>query len=755
MPTLLRGSQLDAWLDQVYEAVEQNNTADLTPDLKTNMLRDMLTAQECAPDEPGALYRLQRLWCIAGEVEKALALIDQYAPLILVIEEQEERADYEFNIAFWRLDAWCFTDDVEKISASLTDVATALLSQTKQGNGISAWHRLINVAENHKLWALMRQFATNRLAAEHALEQRSQWRAFDSSKMHLALCRSFHFEGRAAEANEAAQTAINALSEAGNEEQVGFSDWITLGESIVFISPALIPQTIAYARLLLPKDIAPGKLRDAEIQIARLEAKMHYYAGDLDKAIARARDGRYGLTSDSNDNFSALLLRWILEAGREDEAAELAFESANGERPGSQEEALQLALDKVNTTPNIYWHLTLAGAALREGQQWVCGNEDSQQFYQHHLAQARILDPAHPSLLSHEIERMLEVEKKPPESALPLLEQLTALPDFPLFYNLVSALLKARMQIHGIDKMLSMPFVPTGAAGWEYNMGCIIEDIFADTLNKKIPQELRDKIYSLQGRYYQEGLKRFEAFFASGKGHFRDADIHVYSMLCNNLGIYYRNDANSPDHAGDCRTAIELHRKGLTTSPFAEHYDSILQCLVKLEDHERIIEAGEDLWHYSNQYGYGRHSPPDYFQQVTGSLSKIDRDLEIGIWLERLDQWFANQDREESEKDYRLCQAWILAQMSWEQPDDVAIRLASDCTNLEKFIAQEPGIAIYLGLAYTGCSRFDDALRHQQLALKYSLKLGEQELADLARRNIASLKKHQIKENKPWWKIWG
>lgn len=759
MSTLLRGSQLDAWLDQIDDAVAQNDAADIAPELKSSMLRDMLAAQVCAPDELGALYRLQRLWCIAGEVQRALALMDEYVPGVLETLEAEERASAEVNTVFWRIEAWCFTGDAEKIAASLTEGTRILLTRPNQGNWLAAWNMLVSTAEQYKLWGLMRQFAQDRLKAEHAAEHRHQWRTFDAAMMQLTLCRSFKGEGLEAEASEAAQVAIDTLSQAGEQEDVGFSDWMNLGHALVWIRPGVIPQILAYARIFMPSDRAPGNQRDAEVQIARLEARMHYHQGELDKAITRAHDGRYSLTGDSDDGFSALLLRWLLEAGREDEAAVLALESADGQRPGSQEEALQLALDRVDVSPNIHWHLILAGAALREEQQWACGDQEPQLFYQHHMAQARAMDASHPTLLTHEIERLLEQEDQP-ERALPLMEQLVSLQDFPLYHYVLASLLGARAKVHGLDKTLSMPFIRAGAAEWNYNTGCGLDDVFEKFLVEP-SDELSARIYDLEGRYYEAGLQRFEAFFASGKGHFRDADIHVYSMLCNNLGIYYRRRVSGSNKAADIENALALHRKGIATSPFAEHHDSIFWCYVDLGDDEKIVEAAEELWHFSSAYGYGRHSPPNYFNKVAASLSRLDRDIEIGIWLERLDNWFASQDvedQQECEQDYRFCGAYLLLKMCWEQADDVMVRLERDYAEFEKYMDAEPGIANNIGIIYKSNNRLDEAMHHYKRALKSATERGYQDTIDFARANIEEVEAmgmEKTSSEKPWWKFWG
>jgi hypothetical protein len=103
-------------------------------------------------------------------------------------------------------------------------------------------------------------------------------------------------------------------------------------------------------------------------------------------------------------------------------------------------------------------------------------------------------------------------------------------------------------------------------------------------------------------RYYEEGLARFEAFWASGQGMYKDAHLHVYSMLCNNLAIKYRMQQRYDE-------AAALHHKGLSSSPFAEHHDGLLWCAIGKDDRAGIVTAAEQLWHFSQDYGYSRHAP--------------------------------------------------------------------------------------------------------------------------------------------------
>jgi hypothetical protein len=160
---------------------------------------------------------------------------------------------------------------------------------------------------------------------------------------------------------------------------------------------------------------------------------------------------------------------------------------------------------------------------------------------------------------------------------------------------------------------------------------------------KKVPaQEVREPLVV---RYYEEGLARFEHFWATGQGRFKDGDLHVYSMLCNNLAIKYRFMDRYDE-------AAELHHKGLGSSPFAEHHNGLLWCAVGKDDDAQTVVEAERLWHFAQEHGYSRHEPTRYFSTVALSLYKLNRDDEISIWMERLDQWFHDLDEDE-QRDVR------------------------------------------------------------------------------------------------------
>lgn len=103
-------------------------------------------------------------------------------------------------------------------------------------------------------------------------------------------------------------------------------------------------------------------------------------------------------------------------------------------------------------------------------------------------------------------------------------------------------------------------------------------------------------------------------------------------MLCNNLGICYTDAGRYPE-------AIELHRRGIAASPFADHYASLLNALRGSGDHAPAIDTAEELLQFSIEHGFGDYSPNWHVRSIVKSLSTLERDDEILIWLERLVTW--------------------------------------------------------------------------------------------------------------------
>jgi len=59
-----------------------------------------------------------------------------------------------------------------------------------------------------------------------------------------------------------------------------------------------------------------------------------------------------------------------------------------------------------------------------------------------------------------------------------------------------------------------------------------------------------------------------------------------------------------------------------------------------MDNDAQTVADAERLWHYAQEHGYSRHEPTRYLPSVAYALYRLDRDDEISIWMERLDEWF-------------------------------------------------------------------------------------------------------------------
>ncbi|MEO8248995.1 MAG: hypothetical protein ABI589_06465, partial [Burkholderiales bacterium] len=333
--------------------------------------------------------------------------------------------------------------------------------------------------------------------------------------------------------------------------------------------------------------------------------------------------------------------------------------------------------------------------------------------------------------------------------ALPLLEKVAQCPDI-ANSNAVFQLWLTRVHVHGPERGLAQGFVESPAGGWSYGVGVRLDgdlkDEFPDDENWPQP-----RLEELITRYYERGQMWFEAFFATGKGRFRDGDAHEYSMLCNNLGIQYRFISKEWDKA------IALHEKGIAASSSAEHYAGLMWCHKAAERKEAFLDAADRLWHYATENGYSRHDPTEYFQQVSLALFGLDRDAEIPFWLQRLDQWWKGCDEEERAEqadDYMTTLLYVLRMMAWNQPDDALVRLAPLLQEIRTSRNVDHMGQAADALAYA--RQHESAIEWCQSALA-ATDPGKEEDKDRREtwiERIAYCKK-ALQGQRPWWKKWG
>ncbi|NHZ89411.1 hypothetical protein F2P45_10340 [Massilia sp. CCM 8733] len=746
---ILSASQLDAYLDQTEAALEQQIEAELDPELIGAGLKTALESQHFHADTMNGVHRLFRLWMNAVDPAAALRLLDGDGRAALAALPDAERDAWEVSVALWRVEARIAQGDAGAMQAAF-DAALALLVSLPDCLAYNrAWAYLDEESALNAAHGATRRCAEARNALQRADPERAAYRAWDDAHLAIRQAQSFAMEGDAALARQAGERAIGILAGAAADQDLDHNDWLRAGHALAWVMPDAIDGIAAQVRAHIPATTVFFARRDIDVRIARLEARALHQQGALDQALEKLALGRVALLADDGDHVGVQMLDWLLEAGRHDAAARLAFESVLHERqvsaPHAAGAAMRAAAD--GTTHQPYWHLALACAAMADATAEVRGNEDEASFIGRHLALARAQGGAHPA--ADAVEALwLIASAQDYQRALPLLESAARDPSL-MQSQVVFKLIVARMRVHGPEAALAMPFMPASNGLSCYNVAVRL----ASQLDEVLPKDMaapEEPVKALSARYYETGLACFEAFVASGRGHPGDGDAHSYSMLCNNLAIYYRYDKS------DAAAALALHHKGIVSSPFSEHYQGVLNCHRKLGNDSAVVDSAEQLWHFSADHGYSRHDPANYIDDTAAALHRLGRDTDIAIWLQRLDDWWTSVDdgeRAQYRSRYTRALVSVLYYMAQTQPDDASLRLESVLPSVPE--AGSPYTSRIAADALCKLGQFERAQAMYRDGLRY-IESGDawhesQRTAILA--NLEDCKRLQ-REAKPWWKLW-
>ncbi|QTD44265.1 hypothetical protein [Ottowia testudinis] len=649
-----------------------------------------------------------------------------------------------------------------EFTAALNAAAQAIAAPAASMQSLDAWHQLADWAERCRVHTLTRRCAEGIHAIGVVDPERAAWRSLDRARLHLQLGRSHLAEGDADAARREGQAAYDALSQAPSDQDIDHDDWLACVAELAPLMPERLHALCAQVRAAYPRELAPGMRRQCEVKLARIEAAVLQQQGDLAAALAKAQLGRFDCSDEDEDLFTPQVLGWLQQAGPWDTLAELVFENVWNVRPGVFEQAAGIVREQLagGQHPSHLWPLAQAHARLEADFRASKSGQDAEQALADALAASRQIKPGNVEAdlvegywLCKQRRNLLALGK-----ALPLLER--AAREAPQHCNADVArfLIQARIQVQGMQEGLALPPPPAQAAGWAYSLGNMMyfddEDISEQCKNKgKWPQ---DKGLELAIHYHRLGLQRFESFFATGQGLFRDGDAHVYSMLCNNLGIELRT--LGVEHVDE---AIALHRKGLATSPFAEHLNSIMRCHKLAGRHAELIDAAEELWRFSEQYGFSRHDPSGYIEWVLLALYYTDRDAEVSIWLPRLDGWWRALDedeRAEFNESYHIALNAALRNMAYVNLNDALTRLHAVADDMRALQSAE--LTRLLGDNFEVCHDLDTAMRLYREALALAQReANERELGlipeAIAKCQAAIDERDKAAEKaKPWWKPW-
>ena len=774
--TALQGDALDALLDHV-EAIFDSDDEDTTTDWASRQTaaQQALAQQSLQPDDMDQLRRVFRLYMMSGQPAAAYALVDAHRERLLGDLAFAPRQSAAVALAMMQADAAeDIPDAAAQYRASIAHAADAIAQWGDDGDPERAWSYLIRHAQVAKAYDLQERI----YRAQHQLHskspERSRFRAWDDAVLATRLGQIEAAKGNTTSARDFGRYAIHKLQQPGDGQEIDTDDWLRLGSDIIDLAPDALAEYSQATLASLPPNASPAMWRDTHAQLARLAAASLHRQGQVDAAIAKGLEGRFALVRDSDDSGSATLIQWLLQAGRLPEAAHMAFESALHSRGGAREEGARQAQTHLHEAAGApYWALTLMAASADEDMgEFLPEGMDAAQSFAHYSALAQQQSPNHPAWRLVQGNALFAAGQY--AQALPLLETLTNCPQYAngeLTYRLFIARARAAGPgAAGLTAALATPYIRSDGGSWCYSMGVQMDDnaelmsdlgLEGDTLPGNWP---RDALLRWSTHYYEAGLARFEQWFATGHGNYKDGNLHDYSMLCNNLAIKYRYDDSNYDGA------LALHAKGIASSPFAEHYNGILSVYTDAENYPQIIAAAEQLWHYSKENGYGRHEPADYFPDVAYALHQEDRNVENSIWLERLDEWWSSlddEDKAQSRRDYLRSLLNQLDYYSATHGAEVLPRLQALLPELyerqDAYLLRRAGDAMQTsGTAEQAMQIYQEARRHSSKTSAEERKCLEDKITELApaARKAAKASAGGASgsstggDSKPWWKFW-
>lgn len=760
----LQGDALYALLDRAQELLNDydDDSAAISREERMAAAAELLEQQTFAPASVTELERLHDFLDYLGHHESANRLLQTHRERVLA---EDPGADGEVRLALSDIQSRMGFDRPSAIDRLMPTLQK--ISQLPDDNDRNYWSFWQNQAHELQAWELAAIAVDMRRAHERRDPDLADDAAFRDAMACMTKAELAQRAGKTAEVGTLVQNAISTLRDASADQHVEFDHWMQLADQSLQLAPQSLPSLLMACeqQLAQREQPAPSQAIKAhrKVRIVRLQAQACAQAGQLEAALQLAPQGHFGLTDDEGDPFTSLQLQWLVQAGRMDEAADLALESALHARPVSAVTAYHLARERIDTDParSITWALILAMGKMDEDMQRLLAREDMAahppEFY---MNMVRAAQPQHPVLAL--IEGMKLAEKRKMEQALPLLEQSVGLHPDIADTDKLPALWAARFAALPLEEALARPFPQSYGGHWCYAAGVVLddEDDLAPLMGgkKKVPSD--EVRLPLVVRYYEEGLARFEHFWATNQGAYKDADLHVYSMLCNNLAIKYRFMKRHDD-------AAALHRKGLESSPFAEHQDGLMWCAILKDDDAEIVAEAERLWHFVQDHGYGRHDPTSYFSTVAMSLYKLDRDDEISIWLERLDQWFDELDEDDQKSERRDYLATLMSMLDFQsatRPELVLPRLRAhqaevtalrDCYPLRRLACAleaypehlEESLALHKQ-ANGFIDKNDD--EDERRMSQQGIERAERKLAE----RDAEASGSAASGRKPWWKFW-
>lgn len=777
----LMGQPLDTLMNRLEADLEESDSS------RASDLAARLRAQPLRADSLDAIARLHTLWMHAGDPAAARAVLDDDGAAVHDAAPPDARPDIRMQLALYRLQVARHLGENDAVTHAIGEMHDVVRTSPTLDADRFVRARILDTLEydhaEHALDAIELRHALN-----GALADRAAFRAWDEANRQCLRAWALRRLGRDDDARAAAEAAVAAVASAGADQDINADDWLRIGHAMIEIAPLQF-DTIRQAVESRIADWALPPRREAEVRLARLAARAAYAQGDLDGALARCEMARYSLESDGGDDFIEYELPWLLEAGRFDDAGRCAFfhvyqlESSMLDRVGR---IIHARLAEPTDT-SVWWPLcamraagfeptlerlvelgaqerdALAARSPTHGEIFAAlGSLDGDALRYAVADAAREVAlrraPGHPWIAR--LAAVYDGETGRIDATTQAARLLAAAQEGEMHDNRTAIMLtQARIGALGVAAALKLPLPPSLRSGlWSYVFSARVEDLAEEAIDALPAAEqapVRADLQRLRIAAYEQGRACMERFFETGKGHPYDACAHLYSMLCNNLAILYRDEDRYDE-------ALVLHRNGIAASSFAEHYSGVRYVLACQGKDDEMVEAAEQLWHYAAEYGFSRHDPNWYVRDVVRALYRLDRCNELPIWLERLVGWQREHDQVDgSLPDEALIARFVFAShMAASHPDQAsalydAARGQADTSSDLDVLIRAADAAYELGRRSDVKYFYERVLAGNRHAAE-PLDLME----DVIERRIreadapASPDSPTAAPNKRWWKFW-
>ncbi|WP_186248759.1 MULTISPECIES: hypothetical protein [unclassified Burkholderia] len=711
----LTGQPLDTLMNRLEADLEESDSS------RESDLAARLRAQPLRADSLDAIARLHTLWMHAGDPAAARAVLDDDGAGVHDAAAPDARPDIRMQLALYRL-----------------QVARHLGENDAVTHAIGEMHDVVRTSPTLDADRFVRARILDTLEydhAEHALDAIDLRHALNGALADRATFRAW---------DDANRQCLRA--------------W------------ALPPR------------------REAEVRLARLAARAAHAQGDLDGALARCEMASHSLESDGSDDFIEYELPWLLEAGRFDDAGRRAFfhvyqiESSMLDRVG---QIIHARLAEPTDT-SVWWPLcamraagfaptlerlvelgaeqpdALAARSPTHGEIFAALGSLEGDALRYAVADAARevalrRAPGHPWIAR--LAAVYDGETGRIDATTQAARLLAAAQEGEMHDNRTAFVLtEARIRALGVATALKLPPPSLRSGLWSYAFSGWIEDRVEEAIEALPAAErapVRADLLRLRIAAYEQGRACMERFFETGKGHPYDACAHLYSMLCNNLAILYRDEDRYDE-------ALVLHRSGIAASSFAEHYSGVRYVLACQDKDAEMLEAAEQLWHYAAEFGFSRHDPNWYVRDVVRALYRLDRCNELPIWLERLVGWQREHDQVDgSLPDEALIARFVfVSHMAASHPDQASALY--DAARGQADASRDLDVLIRAGDAAYDLGRQQDVKNFYERVLAGNRHAAEplDLMEDVIERRIreadapAAPDPTTAAPNKRWWKFW-